>query len=272
MQVLNNQTDLHGRCGRHPPGVPILLLALLCASSLCLISATPAKVKSMETIPIGVTQAKKVLLERDGIRMRAAFRDVSIRKARIKLKDGWKLDFRDDCRYECAAYELSKLLGMDCIPPVVVRKIKGNTGSIQIWIERAKMELDRQKEKIDPPDKTGWYLQIQNMRLFDNLIYNEDRNQGNILIDEAWKVWLIDHTRAFRTHHDPPSPQLVRNCDEKTWENLRNLNEETLKEKLRDFLRGNEISAILKRRDVLVERIQSQIDLRGEDTVLFQLF
>ena len=40
------------------------------------------------------------------------------------------------------------------------------------------------------------------MRVFDELIANTDRNQGNMLIDKQWKLWLIDHTRGFRTTSD----------------------------------------------------------------------
>jgi hypothetical protein len=35
------------------------------------------------------------------------------------------------------------------------------------------------------------------MALFDQLIFNDDRNQGNMLIGKDWKVWLIDHTQDF---------------------------------------------------------------------------
>jgi len=36
------------------------------------------------------------------------------------------------------------------------------------------------------------------VRLFDQLIYNTDRNLGNLLIDKSWRLWMIDHTRAFK--------------------------------------------------------------------------
>ena len=36
------------------------------------------------------------------------------------------------------------------------------------------------------------------MYLFDELISNIDRNQGNIVYTKDWRLWLIDHTRAFR--------------------------------------------------------------------------
>ena len=37
------------------------------------------------------------------------------------------------------------------------------------------------------------------MKLFDQLIANIDRNQGNLLYDADWHLFLIDHSRAFTT-------------------------------------------------------------------------
>ena len=36
------------------------------------------------------------------------------------------------------------------------------------------------------------------VRVFDQLIGNIDRNVGNLLITSDWRIWAIDHTRAFR--------------------------------------------------------------------------
>ena len=40
---------------------------------------------------------------------------------------------------------------------------------------------------------------MQLVSVFDQLIYNVDRNMGNLLICKNWRVWAIDHTRSFRT-------------------------------------------------------------------------
>ena len=52
------------------------------------------------------------------------------------------------------------------------------------------------------------------MRVFDELIANTDRNLGNMLIDRQWKLWLIDHSRAFRLHETLPSRRCT--CDAAT--------------------------------------------------------
>ena len=35
------------------------------------------------------------------------------------------------------------------------------------------------------------------MKMFDLLIANIDRNQGNLIYDSDWHLFLIDHSRAF---------------------------------------------------------------------------
>ncbi|MDA2938194.1 hypothetical protein MYX75_08035 [Acidobacteria bacterium AH-259-A15] len=234
-----------------------------------------ASVVSIQKIPVGVTKPKQVLLEKDGIRMHAKFNNVKVDKPRIKMKSGTvKFNFRDDAIFNCAAYELSKLLGLDNVPPVVERKIKGQgkKGILQAWVEKGMVETERLKNKIEAPNKWRWTMQYQVMRLFDNLIYNEDPNQGNILYDQDWKLWMIDHTRAFRTYSEPLNPTTIRFVERNCWEKLQKLNQKTLDERLKPFLRSREIKAILKRRDKLVEHVQNMIDKRGEGKVLFTFY
>ncbi len=191
-------------------------------------------------------------------------------KTEVKIANGkTKLDFRDDCRFEVAAYRLSKLLGLDNVPPVVKRKIGGVTGTLQVWVENAMMERQRSSEKLQAPSKLPWTYQWQTLRLFDSLIDNYDRNAGNILIDSDWKLWMIDHTRAFGTTKKLTNPQLIRQCSRDLWERLQGLDREVLKEECKKVLTATQIRALLARRDLLVEHIQKLIDERGEGEVLF---
>lgn len=148
-----------------------------------------AKVLSMKAIGVGVAGVRKTLLEKDGIQVNAAFRDLKIEKQRYDTPSGTELGFRDDCIFECAAYELGRLLGLDNIPPTVERKIRGIKGTLQIFIENSMMERERKRDKIEPIDKVWWNYQNYVMRVFDNLIFNTDRNQTNIMIDGDWKLW-----------------------------------------------------------------------------------
>ncbi len=223
-------------------------------------------------IPLGVNLPRRALLEKDGVRMHAIFRDVNMDKPRQQLKDGTVvMNFRDSYIFEPAAYELSRLLGLDNVPPVILRKLQFKSGSLQAWVENTMTERSRIRDNLKAPDKVLWSKQIWNMRVFDNLIYNTDRNQGNILIDRDWRVWLIDHGRAFRREKELRTPELVVQCGRKLWEKLKTLDEQVVRERLKKYLSSSEIKALLRRRDILVQHIQKLIEERGENKVLFTL-
>jgi hypothetical protein len=231
-----------------------------------------ADVRQMKTISEGVTHPQKVLLEKNGIRVHAAFRTINEQKDVAHLTGGRvEAFFRDSYIFECAAYELARLLGLDNVPPVVERRIQGVRGSLQIWVEGAMTEGTRLKKKLTPPDVPRWNRQIQIMRIFDGLVFNTDRNLGNIIIDRDWKVWMIDHTRAFRRHEELENPKGIRQCDRKLWQRLQALDAQETRQRLHPYLLDPEISALLKRRDRIVELIRQLIAEKGEDQVLFDL-
>ncbi len=225
-----------------------------------------AEVISKERVGEGINNPWKVLLEKNGVRMHAVFRDVEVAESKVQLRTA---NARDDNIFECAAYELSRLLGMDSVPPTVRRRIGRREGSMQLWIENAVTDKTRQRRNLKVLDQRRWGLERQLMYLFDNLIYNDDRNQGNILYDSEWKLWMIDHTRAFRRFKKLKNPDIVRYCERSVWDRLRTLDDALIKERLGPFLTSWEINGLLKRREKLVEHLQSQIAARGERAVLW---
>jgi len=94
------------------------------------------------------------------------------------------------------------------------------------------------------------------VRVFDQLIYNVDRNVGNLLITKDWRVWAIDHTRAFRTQTTLKTPGNVTRCDRQMLERMKGLTKEALKKELGDHLNDFEIAGILARRDLIVGIIE----------------
>ena len=230
-----------------------------------------AEVVKAEKIPVGVTKPQKLYLEKDGVKAAASFRDVDIHKKRWNDPNaGPRVDFRDSCVYECAAYRLNRLLGLNNIPPTVKRKVKGKNGVIQLWVEDAMMDTDRLEKKISPPDTLRWARQHQVMELWNQLVYNDDPNKGNVLIDPDWNIWFIDHTRCFRVFADIPEAEKIKYCERALWENLKRLDEETVSAELGDYLRSQEIKGLMKRLDQLIQHIQGLIDTRGEKSVLFE--
>jgi hypothetical protein len=236
-----------------------------------------AEIVSRERVGAGLNNPLRVLLEKDGIRMHAIFRDVHVERSQMPLSDGrTSFFFRDEAIFECAAYELAKLLGLDTVPPAVGRKIRGQQGTLQVWVENVPTEK-AMREKTDVPPAGGinrwrWIMQRQNIYIFDNLIYNEDRNTGNILIESDWKkLWMIDHTRAFRRWKELMDPEQVQFAERSLWEKLQALDETAVRAKLQDFLNPAELNGLIERKGLLVDHIQKLIDERGEKDVLFTM-
>ena len=233
-----------------------------------------AQIVSRKKIGRGVTGAEKLTLEVDSIRFHAVFRSVDVTKKApppVGVKRRPKL-YRDSAIFESAAYELSEMLGISRVPPVVERRIGEQNGTVQIWMEETLPEIELiQRKLLQPPDVVRWRHQKQIMSAFDNLIANSDRNQGNLLIDRNWTLWLIDHTRAFRWTSKLLNRDKLTACERRLWKSLREIDEDTIRRRLEPFLTRQEISTLLRRRLKLIRHIQSLIDTHGEDAVLFDL-
>ena len=235
-----------------------------------------AEIVSRKRVGEGINNPLRVLLAENGIRMTALFRDVHVESPQMKMNDGsTEFFFRDDAIFECAAYELAKLLELDTVPPAVERRIRGTRGTLQAWVENSRTYKELKEENIPPPsgglDRWRWMMRWQQIQLFDNLIYNEDRNLGNVLIASDWKLWMIDHTRAFRRWKELPSPELILYVNRTLWEKLQRLDEAVVQERLKPFLHPYEISGLLERRRQLVGHIQNLIAEKGEGAVLFTM-
>jgi hypothetical protein len=98
-------------------------------------------------------------------------------------------------------------------------------------------------------------------------INNKDPNLGNWLVDPAWNLILIDHTRAFA-----PGKEMVHKMNriEKTlWEHMLKLELTSLKAVLDPHLDGGQIKDILGRRDKMKAEIDKMVAEKGEAAVFF---
>jgi hypothetical protein len=137
------------------------------------------------------------------------------------------------------------------------------------WVDNVWMdEAARRTKGIKPPANDAWVNQLNTVRVFDHLIYNTDRNQGNLLITPDWKIWMIDHTRAFRTQHALMEVEPLKRIDSALLKALRNLNSVDLKREVGPWLRAEEIAAVLARRDLIIKYFESEIKTKGEDAVI----
>lgn len=231
-----------------------------------------AAVVSVSPLRTGITGPRKLLLERDGIRAHAVFKTVDeTRHGITRLRGLVLVDLRDSHLYDCAAYQLDRLLGLDRVPPSVPRQLKGEDGTVTLWIERTIMDRDRRERRLEPPDPVRWEQQKRIMYVFDNLIGNVDSNLGNILIDRGWRLWLIDHTRAFNSNRALLEPRALTRCERGLFRALEQLDEAEARRRLAPYLGRYEIDAVLARRTAILELLRAEIERVGENVVLFDL-
>lgn len=225
-----------------------------------------------EPIGHGVTKAHRLTLRaRDGVEVRAAFHDVARNERKIKHlpNDNVVGYLRDHYTSQIAAFRLGRLLELDNIPPTVMRRSNGVEGSAQLWIENSLMEKERQEKGIKPADRTLWNQLYADMRVFDNLINNIDRNTGNMLVDSFGYLWLIDHTRAFGRDRSLPRPETISRCSNRLYEAIKSLDEAAVESELGELLAKGEIKAIFARRSRLLQKLDERIEVRGANQVLF---
>lgn len=212
-----------------------------------------ARVVSTRSANKGVTGTLRATLSDGTVTHDASIQTVDISLNEFRSNKGVEFNFRDSWRYNIAAYRLSRLLQIGRVPPSVERRYNGKPASFTWWVDDVLMdEGERLKRKLDAPDATSWNRQMWHVRLFDQLIYNVDRNLGNLLIDTSWNVWMIDHTRAFRLLRSLKSPRSVTHVERGVLERLKALDEEVLNEAIADYLTVFEKRSLLRRRDQIV--------------------
>jgi hypothetical protein len=233
---------------------------------------TTARVVERKRLGLGVTNPVRLLLEWDGVRLHAQFQAVDETRSRARMASGEVENrFRDSYKFNIAAYRLGLVLGMDNIPPSFPRAVDRRPGAVTVWIEDTRTELERLERDERPPQPQRWVREVIRMQLFDELIATTDRNQGNILFDEEWKLWLIDHTRAFRGRAELAEPEAIESCDRRFWSALRDVSDERLRATVEPWLSTRETDALLARRQLLVERIEELLRTLGEERVLHDL-
>lgn len=221
----------------------------------------------------GVTGSTRATLRLGGYTHDAHIQTIDTYQAAASLSRGTEVDFRDSWRNNVAAYRLDRLLGLGMVPVTVVRRepSRDKPASFTWWVDDVTMsERERLKGKVKSPDVPAWNRQVYVVRIFDELIYNSDRNLGNLLIDAGWRLWMIDHSRAFKIFKEVKSEkQLGEACPRDMLPALRRLDQPTLAAAMEDLLTPYQIEALLGRRDAIVRHFEAQIASRGEAAVLY---
>lgn len=217
-----------------------------------------AKIGKTKTLGKGVTLAVRATLKSDALTHDAQIQSIEQKMQQFDTGKGVEFNFRDSWMYNVAAYRIDRLIGLNMVPVTVPRRYGQDMAAFTWWIDDVMMdEGARLQQKREAPDTEHWNQQMQLVRVFDQLIANTDRNLGNLLITPDWRIWPIDHTRAFRLNKEPKSVANVTRCDRVVLEKMKALDKETLKKSLRDVLTGDEIDALLARRDSIVKHLES---------------
>ena len=101
---------------------------------------------------------------------------------------------------EVFAYELSKRLGFDFVPPTVERIENGVRSSMQLFVEPKRLGgIDIRIQEMIPRSIVS-ENNLKKLLIFDALITNQDRHGENFLfLRERNELVAIDHHMAFRS-------------------------------------------------------------------------
>lgn len=215
-----------------------------------------AEVVAVEDVGEGITEPKRVTLRRGDRECRAIFKDIAVDSNELALTNRFEMGFSDKYVYEIAAYRLDRVLDIGLVPVTVEREIDGAPGSLQLWIEDA-TTLERAAELDLPVGDDRLLLErLMSMYVLDQLIANVDRNFGNVLVrPERDELYLIDHSRAFRTTGDvvPPPAPATTPVNPSVARAMRRLDREHVDAALDGLLSKRQRRTILTRRDRLID-------------------
>lgn len=210
------------------------------------------EVERMEAIPVGVTKPRRAFFADGSLVGSMAWKVMPPHKRR---------GFDESHRAEVAAYRLSRLLDLHMVPPVVERRMRRERGAAVMWIDGVGRWDARNPARA--PMRT-WSHQVSRMKLFDQLIANIDRNQGNLLQDADGHLFLIDHSRAFGTRRSLKGLEGPSQVDRRLWARIESLTRADLEAAMGDMLTHTQISALLARRDAMRRQIAEKVRTRGE--------
>ncbi len=231
-----------------------------------------AEIQSMRRIGEGTTGAQVATLSDGDVTHDAQVQTVDKSRLSIQLRGRRMLNFVDSYRYNIAAYRMARALGIDNVPVSVKRRVKSSDAAITWWLDDVVMdERDRRPRHAGAEASVYMVQQLQRMRVFDALIWNWDRNLGNMLWASDWTLWMIDHTRAFRLDQELHRPSELLRIERSLLDAMRALTAEGVRDAMDGVLTVWEIGALMARRDLLVAHYDARIVERGKNVVLYTI-
>jgi hypothetical protein len=195
----------------------------------------------------------------------------SVRPALFKYIDRRRPDpLADSFQYDLAAYALDKYLGLGFVPPTVEYRFEETPGALQAFVGNAISEADRKERHLDPRDSEAFEKSMIDLRIFENLVYDDCRNEKDTLISrDDWKIYRVDSSEAFAPRKDTFPHCEIRKCSRLLYKKLLSWDDKTVADYLGRYLNGEEIAALNARRALIVWLLQRLIEAEGETNVLF---
>lgn len=209
----------------------------------------------------GRTRPWMVMLDDGKMKKSAFFKHIDVRRPRPAP---------DSYKYELAAYELTKMLQVELVPPLVEREVQGTKGSLQTFLENCRSERERSRKKVEPPDAAAHSRALEGLKVFESLVYDECGDLDDTWIHQQdWRVSRVDFSEAFFPSAELPGGCLFTVCPRKLYEGMINLEDGVAAAGLAKYLNKEEIGALLARKKLIIERIKALIAEKGEEAVLF---
>jgi len=227
-----------------------------------------AKIVEIREAGGGVTGSQRATLTDGVFTHDVHIQSIDIAHSVFKAGRYTELNFKDTYRFKIAGYRLARLLGLNVVPMSVERTVNGNVAAVTWWVDDVQMdERERMKRKTMGPKPIRTSNQLQLMHIWDELIQNRDRNQGNILWTHNWTMWLIDHTRAFRLGDELQKPEELRRIDRGLLARLKELTKNSVAKAVGESLHESEQEAVLQRRDRIVRLFEKRAAKVGDAAV-----
>jgi hypothetical protein len=213
----------------------------------------------VENTAVGVTKPQHIFLKPGGPFSEMAFKI---------LPPGMYNGYHESHKAEAAAYELDKVLGMNMVPPTIIRKVNGKEGAAVMWINGTK-SFKELGGVPNPPARyqAEWNRELVFAKMFDDLIGNPDPNLGNWLKDDEWNIVLIDHSRSFVPGKDM-THELTR-IHKGLWDKMMALNEEELAAgPIGQLLDKKDLHGLFERRAIMARNIDKLVKTKGNAAYL----
>ena len=230
-----------------------------------------AEIGKARQTKIGVTGSRRATLSDATLTHDAHIQTVDIYEGRVTVGRKTEFGFRDYWGFNVAGYRLDKLLELNIVPVTVERRIRRDKAAVGWWIDGVMMNgIEFRDRDFESPPSKRLRDQRDNAWAFQQLIFNTDPNLGNVVIDEDWKGWIFDFTRAFRRWEKLDKPESLKRIGRGFLSRLRELDPADVEREVGPYLKPPELKGLLARRDLMVRHFERLIAEKGEFAVLIE--